>query len=98
MTNDAELLREYVESQSDAAFAELVGRHVNLVYSTAFRMVRENALAQDVVQSVFVQLAAKRPRSARATRCRAGFTRLLIVRRPMPCAPNTPAADTKRRP
>ena len=59
MTNDAELLREYVESQSDAAFAELVGRHVNLVYSTAFRMVRENALAQDVVQSVFVQLARK---------------------------------------
>ena len=59
MTNDAELLREYVERQSDAAFAELVGRHVNLVYSTAFRMVRENALAQDVVQSVFVQLARK---------------------------------------
>jgi DNA-directed RNA polymerase specialized sigma24 family protein len=57
MTNDAELLREYVESQSDAAFAELVGRHVKLVYSTAFRMVREAALAQDIVQSVFVQLA-----------------------------------------
>jgi RNA polymerase sigma factor (sigma-70 family) len=59
MTNDAELLREYVESQSDAAFAELVGRHINLVYSTAFRMVREAALAQDIAQSVFVQLARK---------------------------------------
>jgi RNA polymerase sigma factor (sigma-70 family) len=59
MTNDAELLREYVESQSDAAFAELVGRHINLVYSTAFRMVRETALARDIVQSVFIQLARK---------------------------------------
>ena len=59
MTNDAELLREYVESQSDAAFAELVGRHFNLVYSTAFRMVREAALARDISQSVFIQLARK---------------------------------------
>jgi RNA polymerase sigma factor (sigma-70 family) len=57
--DDAELLREYVKRQSDTAFAELVRRHVNLVYSTAFRMVRETALAEDIVQSVFVQLARK---------------------------------------
>lgn len=32
---DLELLREYVERRSEPAFAELVSRHVNLVYSAA---------------------------------------------------------------
>jgi RNA polymerase sigma factor (sigma-70 family) len=59
--NDAELLREYVEDQSDSAFAELVKRHVNLVYFTALRMVRQPALAEDIAQLVFVQLARKAP-------------------------------------
>lgn len=56
---DCELLREYTERQSEAAFTELVSRHVNLVYSTAFRVVGESQLAQDVAQSVFIQLARK---------------------------------------
>jgi hypothetical protein len=32
---DCELLREYVERRSENAFAELVKRHVDLVYATA---------------------------------------------------------------
>jgi hypothetical protein len=45
--DDAKLLQEYVACRSESAFAELVARHVNLVYSTALRMVRESALARD---------------------------------------------------
>ena len=57
--DDRELLREYVERRSEQAFAELVERHVNMVYATAFRLVRETHLAQDVSQSVFIELATK---------------------------------------
>lgn len=57
--DDSELLRDYVQHQSERAFAELVRRYLDLVYSTAIRMVREATLAEDVSQAVFVQLARK---------------------------------------
>ncbi len=58
--NDAELLRRYVEHRAEDAFAEIVRRHVNLVYSAALRQVNGDAdLAQDVTQVVFVDLARK---------------------------------------
>jgi len=37
MILDCDLLRRYAETQSEDAFAELVRRHVNLVYSAAMR-------------------------------------------------------------
>ena len=60
MATDNELLREYAQSGSEPAFKELVQRHVNMVYATALRETGANAhLAEDLAQSVFVELARK---------------------------------------
>ncbi len=55
--SDPQLLRAYAESRSEAAFAELVRRHIDFVHSAAVRMVNDPHLAKDVSQAVFVALA-----------------------------------------
>jgi RNA polymerase sigma factor (sigma-70 family) len=60
MKDDATLLRDYARDHTEGDFAELVRRHLNLVYSAALRQVNGDAhLAQDVTQLVFSDLARK---------------------------------------
>jgi RNA polymerase sigma factor (sigma-70 family) len=57
--SDAQLLRDYAERGAEAAFAEIVARHTDLVYSAALRQVYSPDLARDVTQSVFSDLTRK---------------------------------------
>src|SRR6266446_1682617 len=62
MTDSQRLLADYVTNRSDQAFRELVTRYLDLVYSTAVRLVSGDIhRAQDVAQTVFVDLARKAP-------------------------------------
>jgi RNA polymerase sigma factor (sigma-70 family) len=55
---DAQLLRAHIQGD-DAAFREIVSRHTDLVYSAALRQVNSPSFAQDIAQSVFVDLVRK---------------------------------------
>jgi len=58
MMNDGQLLQQYTGEGSESAFGELVKRHIDLVYAAALRVVNGDAhLAQDVTQTVFMDLA-----------------------------------------
>lgn len=56
---DSELIREFLGTVSAESFAELVRRHVDLVYSAARSVVADRQLAEDVTQNVFLLLVRK---------------------------------------
>lgn len=56
--SDAELLHDYASRRDEAAFAELVRRHLDVVYSAAQRRCRGDChRAEEVTQRVFTLLA-----------------------------------------
>jgi len=55
-STDSSLLRDYIAG-SEAAFTELVRRHVDLVYAAALRMVVDAHFAEDITQATFVALS-----------------------------------------
>jgi RNA polymerase sigma factor (sigma-70 family) len=60
MRDDEHLLLQYATEHSDSAFAELVARYINLVYSTARRLAGPQAhLVEEIAQLVFIDLARK---------------------------------------
>ena len=77
--DDSELLRRYLNERSEASFAELVQRHLPLVYRAALRQTHGNAAqAEEISQAVFILLA----------RCATSAQPTLILREPdSECSP-----------
>src|SRR3954468_17041345 len=58
MIDHQTLLTEFAKDGSEQAFRELTARFINLVYGTAVRLMDgDTHRAEDVVQTVFVDLA-----------------------------------------
>ena len=56
---DAALVRQFVDSRSDGAFAELVRRYGSMVFGVCRRIIGDHHLAEDAFQAVFVVLARR---------------------------------------
>ena len=64
LPSDAQWIRDYAAHGSDPAFAGIVARHTDLVYSAALRQTGSPELAREIAQSVFTDLARKAPELA----------------------------------
>jgi len=66
-TGDIDLLQQYAREGSEAAFAALVARHVNLVFSASLRKTGNPHAAEEITQAVFIILAKKAHQLRRGT-------------------------------
>lgn len=66
--DDHELLQQYAATRNEAPFAEVVRRHLDLVYAAALRQTSGNVhLSREIAQSVFTDLARKADSLNRST-------------------------------
>jgi RNA polymerase sigma factor (sigma-70 family) len=56
---DSDLLRKFVDDRDEDAFAQIVDRHIDMVYAAASRQLAGSSHADDVTQAVFIVLANK---------------------------------------
>ena len=56
---DSDLLRKFVDDRDEDAFAQIVDRHIDMVYAAANRQLAGSSHADDVTQAVFIVLAKK---------------------------------------
>jgi RNA polymerase sigma factor (sigma-70 family) len=67
MTDDFELLRDYVERGAEPAFRTLVERHARMVHGGALRLLGNATAAEEASQAVFILLARKASSIRRGT-------------------------------
>jgi RNA polymerase sigma factor (sigma-70 family) len=65
--SDMALLRRFAGQNSEPAFAALVTRHINLIYSTALRATGNPDAAEEITQAVLIVLARKAGRISEKT-------------------------------
>ena len=53
--NDSVLLKDYIKNDNEEAFAELVDRHKDRVFTTILLIVKDRYLAEDLMQEVFIK-------------------------------------------
>src|SRR5688572_22433584 len=70
--DDRALVSRFAAERDDQAFAAVVGRHARMVYGVCKRAVRDEHLAEDAFQAVFLVLA-KNPAGATAASSVAGW-------------------------
>lgn len=57
--NDEDLIRFFIDKTDEDAFNELVNRHGEKIYRTAYRITRDHNAAEDILQNVFIILFEK---------------------------------------
>jgi RNA polymerase sigma factor (sigma-70 family) len=92
---DYELLRQFVETGSEAAFETLVRRHGPMVYGVARRVLRNGHAAEDAFQATFLALARK-ARSLRSRTAVGGWLYRVALRAALRAKPQEAIRRTPR--